>query len=36
MTPTSDELLEGASVVSIPLVTRFRGIDTREAMVLRG
>jgi o-succinylbenzoate synthase len=36
MTPTPDELLDGANVVSIPLVTRFRGIDLREAMVLRG
>jgi O-succinylbenzoate synthase len=36
MTPTVAELLDGAHVVALPLVTRFRGIDTREAMLLRG
>jgi O-succinylbenzoate synthase len=36
MTPTSSELLDGAHVVALPLVTRFRGIDVREAMLLRG
>lgn len=36
MTPTSAELLDGAHVVALPLVTRFRGIEVREAMLLRG
>jgi O-succinylbenzoate synthase len=36
MVPTVAELLDGARVVSLPLVTRFRGIEVREAMVLRG
>jgi O-succinylbenzoate synthase len=30
------ELLATARVVSLPLATRFRGIDTREAMLLQG
>ena len=30
------ELLATARVVSLPLATRFRGIDTREAMLFRG
>ncbi|WP_109683644.1 o-succinylbenzoate synthase [Branchiibius hedensis] len=30
------ELQESAHVVSIPLRTRFRGVDHREAMILRG
>ena len=30
------ELLETARVVALPLATRFRGIDVREAMLLRG
>jgi O-succinylbenzoate synthase len=34
--PSLAELGAGAHVVRIPLVTRFRGIDTREAMLLRG
>jgi o-succinylbenzoate synthase len=34
--PSLAELGAGAQVVRIPLVTRFRGIDTREAMLLRG
>ncbi|MCU1476055.1 MAG: O-succinylbenzoate synthase [Subtercola sp.] len=34
--PTLTELLEQASVVSIPLNTRFRGVDAREAVILRG
>ena len=34
--PSLSELLEGARVVALPLVTRFRGIELREAMLLRG
>lgn len=34
--PPLAELLDGSAVVSLPLVTQFRGIDTREAMLLRG
>jgi O-succinylbenzoate synthase len=34
--PPLAELLDGAAVVAIPLVTRFRGTDVREAMLLRG
>lgn len=34
--PPLDELLITARVVALPLVTRFRGISTREAMILRG
>ncbi|CAN5266949.1 o-succinylbenzoate synthase [soil metagenome] len=34
--PTLVELLELASVVSLPLNTRFRGVETREAVILRG
>ncbi|RFA16858.1 O-succinylbenzoate synthase [Subtercola boreus] len=34
--PTLAELLELASVVSLPLHTTFRGVDTREALILRG
>ncbi|GAB3118648.1 o-succinylbenzoate synthase [Glaciibacter psychrotolerans] len=36
MLPHLDELLGTARVVSLPLVTRFRGIDSREALLLRG
>jgi O-succinylbenzoate synthase len=36
MTPTLDELLSTARVVSLPLVTRFRGIQTREALLFEG
>src|SRR3954463_12533217 len=36
MTPTSAELLDGAHVVALPLATRFRGLEVREAMLLRG
>jgi O-succinylbenzoate synthase len=36
MVPALAELLDGARVVALPLATRFRGIDTREAMLLRG
>ena len=34
--PPLDELLADAHVVTLPLVTRFRGIVVREAMLLRG
>lgn len=34
--PPLAELLDGCAVVSLPLVTRFRGIEAREAMLLRG
>lgn len=36
MVPEPDELLDGAHVVRLPLVTRFRGVTEREAMLLRG
>lgn len=36
MMPSLNELLENARVVSLPLVTRFRGIDHREALLLPG
>jgi O-succinylbenzoate synthase len=34
--PSLNELLDNAHVVSLPLVTRFRALDVREAMVIRG
>lgn len=34
--PSSAELLADAHVVALPLRTRFRGVDVREAVVLRG
>ena len=34
--PTLDDLLATARVVALPLVTRFRGIDVREAMLFEG
>ncbi|HWU48093.1 MAG TPA: o-succinylbenzoate synthase [Humibacter sp.] len=34
--PSLNELLETAHVVALPMVTRFRGITTREALLLRG
>ena len=36
MLPPLAELLATARVVSLPLSTRFRGIETREALLLRG
>lgn len=36
MTVPLNELLATARVVSLPLATRFRGIETREALILRG
>lgn len=35
-TPTLSDLRNAARVVSLPLVTRFRGIDTREVLLLEG
>lgn len=34
--PSIDELLESAHIVVLPLTTRFRGVDEREVMLLRG
>jgi O-succinylbenzoate synthase len=34
--PSLDDILATARVVALPLVTRFRGIDVREAMVFEG
>jgi O-succinylbenzoate synthase len=36
MLPTLRDLAATARVVSLPMVTRFRGIDTREALLLQG
>lgn len=36
MLPGPDELLADAHVVRLPLVTRFRGVTEREALLLRG
>ncbi|WP_111719599.1 o-succinylbenzoate synthase [Homoserinimonas sp. OAct 916] len=36
MLPPLDDLLATARVLSLPLVTRFRGIETREALVFEG
>jgi O-succinylbenzoate synthase len=36
MLPSLDELLATARVVSLPLTTRFRGIELREAMLFEG
>ncbi len=36
MLPSLDELLDSARVVSLPLVTRFRSINSREALLLEG
>jgi O-succinylbenzoate synthase len=36
MLPTLPELLGSARVVTLPLVTRFRGLDSREALLLEG
>ncbi|MGV8883740.1 MAG: o-succinylbenzoate synthase [Rhodoglobus sp.] len=36
MHPTLDELSADARVVALPLVTRFRGIDVREALLVEG
>ncbi len=34
--PALSDLRATARVVSLPLVTRFRGIDAREALMLEG
>ncbi|MCU1444045.1 MAG: menC 1, partial [Cryobacterium sp.] len=34
--PPLSDLLKTARVVALPLVTRFRGIDVREALLLEG
>jgi O-succinylbenzoate synthase len=34
--PSAKELRDAAHVVALPLATRFRGIDVREAVLLRG
>lgn len=36
MHPTLDDLLGSARVVALPLVSRFRGIDVREAVLFEG
>ncbi|HYI34809.1 MAG TPA: o-succinylbenzoate synthase, partial [Glaciibacter sp.] len=36
MQPSLDDLLASARVVSLPLITRFRGIDRREALLVEG
>lgn len=36
MLTSADDLLERAHVVSLPLATRFRGIETRELLLLEG
>ena len=36
MHPTLDDLLATARVVSLPLVTRFRGVERREALLMEG
>ncbi len=36
MLPDADELIANARVVRLPLVTRFRGVTEREAVLLRG
>ena len=36
MRPTADQLIASAHVVSLPLTTRFRGVETREAVLFDG
>ena len=36
MRPTVPQLIQAARVVSLPLTTRFRGVQAREAVLLRG
>lgn len=36
MRPSADQLLAAARVVSLPLTTRFRGVDHREAVLFEG
>ncbi|WP_281409406.1 hypothetical protein, partial [Rhizobium ruizarguesonis] len=36
MTPSIDDILDRAHVVSLPMAVRFRGVDTREALLIDG
>ena len=36
MFPSVNEILDTAHVVSLPMTSRFRGIDQREALLFRG
>ncbi|MDV8021830.1 o-succinylbenzoate synthase [Rhodococcus sp. IEGM 1330] len=36
MAPSLDDILDGAHVLSMPMRTKFRGITTREVVLLRG
>ena len=36
MTPTLDDILERSYVVALPMAVRFRGVDTREALLIDG
>ncbi|WP_338886384.1 o-succinylbenzoate synthase [Rhodococcus sovatensis] len=36
MIPSIDEVLDGSHVLSLPMRTKFRGITTREVMLVRG
>ncbi|MBY6536992.1 O-succinylbenzoate synthase, partial [Rhodococcus sp. BP-148] len=36
MIPSIDELLAESAVLSLPMRTKFRGITTREVMLIRG
>ncbi|RIJ01730.1 O-succinylbenzoate synthase, partial [Clavibacter nebraskensis] len=36
MLPALDDLLATARVVALPLRTRFRGLDVREAVLIEG
>lgn len=36
MSPSVDEVLDGSHVLSLPMRTKFRGITTREVMLLHG
>lgn len=36
MLPTAEEILERAHVVALPMAVRFRGITTREALLIQG
>ena len=36
MTPTVDEILERAHVVALPMAVKFRGVTTREALLIDG
>ncbi|MBQ3358791.1 MAG: O-succinylbenzoate synthase, partial [Microbacterium sp.] len=36
MTPELSEILSTARVVALPMHTRFRGVDTREALLFEG